>query len=140
MLGRQLIRINILFRGRAVPLCQTVIEHGSAQVSFAQLLPLIARAKGILDALGITNVRFLADRGFCDVELMNWLLAWGWHFRIRIKSSLLLADAQGRHLCRLHQIRLAAGESQFHHNVTLTAKHFSPVYLTLGHPTDDSEQ
>ena len=135
-----LIRIAILFRGRAVPLCQKVIEHGSAQVSLNQLLPLIAQAKGILDALGITNVRFLADRGFCDVELMDWLLACGWNFRIRIKSSLLLADAQGRHLCRLHQIKLAAGESQFHQNVTLTAKHFGPVYLALGRPTDDSEQ
>ena len=37
------------------------------------LLPLLARVKGILDALGIHDVRLLVDRGFCDVELMDWL-------------------------------------------------------------------
>ena len=62
-----------------------MIEHGSAQVSTEKLLPLLAGVKGILDALGTRNVRLLADRGFCDTELMDWLHACGWQYRIRIK-------------------------------------------------------
>ncbi len=79
-----LIRVAVLFRGRSVPLYSTVIEHASAQVSTTRLLPVLAHVKGMLDFLGIEDVRLLADRGFCDVELMDWLWACGWHYRIRI--------------------------------------------------------
>ncbi|MGY2895933.1 hypothetical protein [Deinococcus sp. UYEF24] len=68
-----LIRVAVLFRGRSVPLYSTVIEHASAQVSTARLLPVLAHVKGMLDFVGIRDVRLLADRGFCDVELMDWL-------------------------------------------------------------------
>jgi hypothetical protein len=91
-----LIRVAVFFRGRAVPLYSTVIEHASAQVSTTQLLPVLAHVKGMLDFVGIRDVRLLADRGFCDVELMDWLWACGWHYRIRIKSSLILADPRGQ--------------------------------------------
>ena len=89
-----LIRVAVLFRGRSVPLHSTVINHASAQVSTAQLLPVLAHVKGMLDFVGIRDVRLLADRGFCDVELMDWLWACGWHYRIRIKSSLILAPVK----------------------------------------------
>ena len=87
-----LIQVAVLFRGRSIPLVSTVLEHSSAQVSTAMLLPVLAHVKGLLDFLGICEVRLLADRGFCDVELMDWLWACGWHYRIRIKSNLILAD------------------------------------------------
>ena len=91
-----LIRFAITFRGRSLPLHQEVIQHESAQVSTRQLLPVLARVKGILDALGIHDVRLVADRGFCDTELMDWLWACGWNDRIRIKSNLSLADLAGQ--------------------------------------------
>ena len=90
-----MIRVAVLFRGRSVPLYSTVIEHSSAQVSTSQLLPVLAHVKGMLDFLGIRDVRLLADRGFCDVDLMDWLWACAWHCRIRIKSTLILADPPG---------------------------------------------
>lgn len=134
-----LIRVAVLFRGRSVPLAQEVLEHGSAQVSTAQLLPVLARVKGMLDVLGKRDVRLLADRGFCDVELMDWLRALGWDYRIRIKSNLILADPQGQRLGRLKDIPLAAREVRCFHNVTITGQRFGPVHLALGRPTEEGE-
>ncbi|WP_156103637.1 transposase [Deinococcus sp. YIM 77859] len=82
-----------------MPLVSRVIEHPSAQVSTAQLLPVLAEVKGLLDFLGLRQVRLLADRGFCDTEWMAWLRVCGWHYRIRIKSSLILAGCVGWARC-----------------------------------------
>ena len=135
-----LIRVAVLFRGRSVPLYSTVIEHASAQVSTARLLPVLAHVKGMLDFLEIGDVRLLADRGFCDVELMDWLWACGWHYRIRIKSSLILADPRGQRLCKVNEVKLAPRETRCFHNVTLTGQRFGPVHVVLGRPTDGPEQ
>lgn len=61
-----LIRMAVLFRGRAVPLVSRVLEHSIAQVSTAQLLPVLAEVKGLLDFLGLYKIHLLADRGFCE--------------------------------------------------------------------------
>lgn len=135
-----LIRVSVLFRGRAVPLVSRVLEHPSAQVSTAQLLPVLAEVKGLLDFLGLQRIRLLADRGFCDTELMAWLRACGWHSRIRIKSSLLLAAPDGTRLCKVGEIKLAARETRCLHNVMLTGQHFGPIHIALGRPTDGPEQ
>jgi len=135
-----LIRVAVLFRGRSVPLYSTVIEHPSAQVSTSRLLPVLAHVKGMLDFLGIRDVRLLADRGFCDVELMDWLWACGWHYRIRIKSNIILADPVGQRLCKVNEVKLAPRETRCFHNVTLTAQRFGPIHVVLGRPTDGPEQ
>lgn len=135
-----MIRVAVLFRGRSVPLYSTVINHASAQVSTARLLPVLAHVKGMLDFLGIRDVRLLADRGFCDVDLMDWLWACAWHYRIRIKSSLILADPQGQRLCKVNEVRLTPRETRCFHNVTITGQRFGPVHVVLGRPTDGPEQ
>ena len=135
-----LIRVAVLFRGRAVPLVSRVLEHSSAQVSTAQLLPVLAEVKGLLDFLGFHPVRLLADRGFCDTELMGWLRTCGWHYRIRIKSNLILAAPDGQRLCTVGEVNLAPRETRCFHNVTLTGKHFGPVHVALGRPTDSPGQ
>lgn len=134
-----LIRVSVLFRGRAVPLVSRVIPHPSAQVSTAQLLPVLAEVKGLLDFLGRQEVRLLADRGFCDTELMAWLRVCGWHYRIRIKSSLILAAPDGRRRCKVGEVRLAPRETRYFHNVALTGQHFGPVHVALGRPMDGPE-
>ncbi|MEF2280505.1 transposase [Deinococcus sp. YIM 134068] len=135
-----LIRVSVLFRGRAVPLVSRVLEHPSAQVSTAQLLPVLAEVKGLLDFLGQPEVRLLADRGFCDTQLMAWLRVCGWHYRIRIKSSLILAAPDGQRLCKVGEVRLSPRETRCFHNVTLTGQHFGPVHVALGRPLDGPEQ
>ena len=83
-----LIRLSVLYRGRAVPLVWCVLEHGSAQVGFATYRELLERAAVLLPrrCKGI----FLADRGFAATDLMAHLGRLGWHWRIRIKSSFWL--------------------------------------------------
>ncbi|WP_407541941.1 transposase (plasmid) [Deinococcus radiomollis] len=135
-----LIRVAVLFRGRSVPLHSDVIKHFSAQVSTAQLLPVLAHMKGMLSFLGISDVRLLADRGFCDVELMDWLWACGWHYRIRIKSNLILAVPRGQRLCKVNEVKLVPRETRCFHNVTITGQRFGLVHVVLGRPTDAPEQ
>ena len=92
------------------------------------------------DFLGLHEVRQQADRGFCDTDLISWLHVCRWHYRIRIKSSLILAAPDGQRLCKVSEIRLAARETRCFHNVTVTAQHFGLVHLALGRPIDSAEQ
>src|SRR5918996_80221 len=80
-----MIRISVIYRGRAIPLTWKVIEHGSAAVSFEVYKALLEQAKMLIPFA--CKVVFLADRGFADTQLMGHLRKMGWHFRIRIKST-----------------------------------------------------
>lgn len=134
-----MIRISILFRGRAVPLVTRVIKHASAQVSTEQLKPILAEARGIILAAGISKVRFLADRGFCDVDLMDLLSQCGWSYIIRIKSSLLLCAAGGQRLCKVGEVSLQVGEVKCFHNIRLTGQKYGPVHVALARPAHTQE-
>ncbi|MEI2419335.1 transposase, partial [Arthrospira platensis SPKY2] len=57
-----LIRISVIYRGRAVPLVWDVITHGSSSVAFATYRPLLDKALTLLPSR--SEVIFLADRGF----------------------------------------------------------------------------
>ena len=59
-----LIRLSVIYRGRAVPLVWQVIEHGSAAVSFEVYKDLLEQAKTRLPFA--SEVVFLADRGFAE--------------------------------------------------------------------------
>ena len=135
-----LIRVAVLWRGCAVPLVSQVIEHHSAQVSLAQLLPVLTEAQTLLERIGITDIRLLADRGFCDTKLMAWLTTAGWHYRIRIKSNLILSAPNKKRLGRINDVKLKPREMRCFHNVRLTGQRFGPVHVALGRPTDGPEQ
>lgn len=135
-----LIRVSVLFRGRAVPLVSRVIEHASAQVDTDELLPVLAEVKGLLDFVGIRQVRLLADRGFCDTDLLAWLQHCGWAYRIRIKSTLILSAPDGQRLCKISDVKLQPRETVCFHHVRLTGRRFGPVHVVLGRPSDDPEQ
>jgi hypothetical protein len=82
-----LIRISVIFRGRAVPVVWKVIEHKSNTVAYEVYKELLDAAAKLLPE-GV-RVVFLADRGFADTHLMGHVRELGWHFRIRIKCSFL---------------------------------------------------
>ena len=83
-----LIRISVIFRGRAVPLVWKVIEHKSNTVAYEVYKELLDDAAKLLPE-GFP-VFFLADRGFADTNLMRHVRELGWHFRIRIKCNFLV--------------------------------------------------
>jgi Transposase DDE domain len=132
------IRISVIYRGRAVPLIWKTIEHGSNMVSFNNYCTLLEEAAKLLP-LGC-NVIFLADRGFADTNLMDYLSQTvHWHWRIRIKSSFLVYR-RGQRRCKVNSVRLKRGQARFWHNVYITADRFGPVHLALAKPYGVKEE
>jgi len=131
-----LIRLSVIYRGRAVPLGWRVIEHGSAAVSFETYQDLLTEAKSRLPFA--CKVVFLADRGFADTQLMGHLRGLGWHFRIRIKSTFWIYPS---HLApfRVGEIALKPGYLSCWQEVSITDKHFGPVHLAVARPLGSDE-
>jgi Transposase DDE domain len=134
-----IIRIVVLYRGRAVPLVQTVIAHASATVSFEQLEEVLNTARAILRRLKRCKVIFLADRGFADISLMQRLKDFGWSYRIRIKASFGIYSPDKQLLCKIGQVALEAGQAKYYQNVRLTAQHFGLVHVALARPEGMNE-
>jgi len=123
-----LIRLSVIYRGRAVPLVWCVLEHGSAQVGFETYRELLERAAVLLPRR--CKVIVLADRGFADTDLMAHLGRLGWHWRIRIKSSFWLYR-RGCRRCKVERLAVARGQACFWHQVCITEKYYGPVHLAV---------
>ena len=131
-----LIRVSVIYRGRAVPLVWCVLQHGSAQVAFEAYRELLERAALVLPR-GCTVV-FLADRGFADTDLMAHLQRLGWHWRIRIKCSFWLYR-RGHRRCKVERLSVAQGHACFWHQVRVTEKHYGPVHLAVARPQSGND-
>ncbi|MEY4530970.1 MAG: hypothetical protein RLZZ156_1691 [Deinococcota bacterium] len=126
-----MIKIVLLYRGRGVTIAWEVIEHASAAVSLKQFLTILDEAKLILIKAGIKDVTLLADRGFADTSLMQYLNALGWTYIIRIKASFGIFSPAGDLLCKTGEVALACNQSKHYHNVYLTQNHFAIVHVGL---------
>jgi Transposase DDE domain len=131
-----LIRLSLIYRGRAVPLVWCVLQHGSAQVAFEAYRELLERAAVVLPRG--CRVVFLADRGFADTALLAHLQRLGWHWRIRIKSSFWLYR-RGHRRCKVERFSVAQGHACFWHQVCVTEKHYGPVHLAVARPQSGND-
>ena len=131
-----IVRISVIYRGRAVPLVWQVLEHGSSSVAYEAYEALLDAVPPLLPQ-GV-KVVFLADRGFADTQLLAHLRRLRWHFRIRIKASFGVYRS-GHSPCKVEDFTLAPGRALFLHNVALTADHFGPVSLALARHTSNGE-
>jgi hypothetical protein len=131
-----MIRISVIYRGRAIPLAWKVIEHGSASVAFEVYKSLLEEAKKRIPFA--CKVVFLADRGFADTQLMAHLQKMGWHFRIRIKSTFWIYP---RHMnaFQVGHIDLSPGHMRFWQAVEITEERFGPAHLAVAHPLGSDE-
>ncbi len=126
------IRISVIYRGRAVPLVWKTIEHNSSTVGFRAYRDLLDEAAKLLPTGA--NVIFLADRGFADTKLMEYLSdTLNWHWRIRIKSSFSVYRRNQRR-CKISNIKVKRGQARFWHNVYITGKKFGVVHIALAKP------
>jgi hypothetical protein len=131
------IRLALIYRGRAIPIVWQTIEHGSSTVAFDSYRALLERAAALLPAT--SQVVFLADRGFADTELMAYLRdRLQWHFRIRIKDSFKVYRP-GKRGCKLSRLGLQRGQARCWHHVTLTDKRLAGVHLACAKPMGASE-
>ena len=131
-----LIRLSVIYRGRAVPLGWRVLKHGSATVSLEMYKELLDEAKTRLPFA--SEVVFLADRGYADTQLMSQLRQLGWHFRIRIKSNFWMHPS---HLAafQVGEIELQPGHMRCWQGVWMTDKRFGPVHLAVARPLGSDE-
>ena len=131
------IRLSVIYRGRAVPLAWKTIEHSSSTVAFDDYQDMLAQAARCLPPEA--TVVLLADRGFADTKLMDYLnKTLHWHWRIRVRSSFYVHRQRQRRV-KLGHIRLKRGQARFWHNVYITGKRF-PVHLALAKPFGTTEK
>lgn len=125
-----IIRLALVYRGRAVPVVWTVLPGESATVAYKSYEPLLRSAADLLPQGA--QILFLADRGFAHHRLLGLLVDLNWRFCIRIKQSGVLyrSDFSTTKVSRLMPRR---GEVRFVHNIWLTQHGFGPVHLALGH-------
>jgi hypothetical protein len=131
-----IVRISVIYRGRAVPLVWQVVEQASSRVAYATYEALLDAVLSLLP-LGV-KVVMLADRGFADTAFLTHLRRLGWHFRIRIKTNFGVVRP-GHRPCKVEDFTLAPGRALFLHHVAITADHFGPVSLALARHTSNGE-
>ena len=133
-----LVRLSLVYRGRAIPIVWTVLEHGSATISHDTYKALLDQAAQVLFPFNC-KVIFLADRGFADTRLMQHLVELDWHFRIRIKESFYIYRP-GKRARQVKNIRLGVGRTQFWHHIQITQERFGNVHLAIGRTLESKER
>jgi len=131
-----LIRLSVVYRGRAVPLVWEVLAHGSSSVAHDTYAALLDAVPALLPA-GV-KVVFRADRGFADTEVLAQRRRLGWHCRIRIKATFSVLRP-GQPACKVEDCSLAPGRALFLHNVAITAAPFGPVSLAVARHSSTGE-
>lgn len=132
-----IVRISVIYRGRAIPMVWTVLEHPSSTVAFEVYKNLLNKAALLLLPFRC-QVIFLADRGFADTDLMTHSTKLGWEWRIRLKGNFLIFR-RGRRRCKAKRITPAKGRSLFFHNVFITAQKLGPVHLAIARNPQSKE-
>jgi Transposase DDE domain len=126
-----LVRLCVVYRGRALPVIWRVMAHPSASVSFEDYRQLLQQAVRRLPS--DKRVVLLADRGFVHCDLMRLLTTQlGWHYRIRLKSNSWIWRS-GKGWCQLKDFHFNRGEAWCWHQVRLHKKEsYGLVHLIVG--------
>lgn len=133
-----IIRVSLIYRGRAVPLVWAVLAAGSASVAYDRYAGLVRQVAELVPPQA--QVLFLADRGFLHLDLFRLVRDLNWRFRIRIKLSTNVWRANGRKTT-VARLMPPIGQARFVHRVWLLECCFGPVYLALAHVrTENGEE
>lgn len=125
-----IVRVALIYRGRALPLAWKVLEQGSASVRFVNYAPVLEEASRLLPAH--CQAVLLADRGFMDVDLLQLAVKLGWHFTIRTKTSLWVYRAF-KPRCKVGALTPPPGEIRLLNTIQVTERRFGPVHLVMAH-------
>jgi hypothetical protein len=125
-----IVRLALVYRGRALPLGWMVCASSSATVALARYQWMLVQVAATIPAG--SRVVLLADRGFLHVDLMRLAGELGWYFRIRIKANIWVYRAtKGRR--KVSALMPCPGRACFYRNVWVTEQRFGPVHLALAH-------
>ena len=112
-----MIHISIVCGQRAIPFLWKVIEHKSATVAFAEYKPLLKIAQKLIDPR-FSDVMLLADRGFANHQLIQWLQESSWHYSLRLPCDVMIHGAR-RHPIELKYLVPPVSEAILFQNVGL---------------------
>ena len=125
-----IIRLSLVYRGRALPLGWQVFASGSATVAVNRYQRLLAQVAGIMPSS--TKVVLLADRGFAHTDLMKIIKQLGWHFRIRLKQNTWVYQSNGR-VKQVKELIPSLGKGRFYESVWITKQQYGPLHLAVAY-------
>lgn len=125
-----IVRLALIYRGRAIPISWVVLSSASTSVALIDYQTILFQAVWVLPPT--SRVILLADRGFGDIRLLQLVRDLGWHFRLRLKSSIWVYRAT-KSRTKVGRLIPTKGQACFAHTVWITEQRFGPVYLALAH-------
>lgn len=125
-----MIRLSLVYRGRAVPLVWQVYERKSVSLPFKAYQGVLAHARRLLPAA--CEVVLLGDRGFRTTQLMRWctMQAHPWHFRLRLKGNQIILLASGEERA-LGTLGLKPGMVGFLQEVYLGKRRYGSLQIAM---------
>lgn len=135
--GYILIRLALIYRGRAIPLTWRVIKHNSTSVSYRDYKGLLYQALLILPPG--QRVVLLADRGFMHAKLVKFARKHHWGYRLRAKSNTLVRLSDGR-VTSMAALCPPRGHAHFYQGVHILGENIGPVSIALANPEAKQEE
>jgi len=132
-----LIRLSLVYRGRAVPVAWRVMRHNSATVSYRDYRALLYQALLILPPGH--RVVLLADRGFVHAQLIKFAHDHNWSYRLRAKSNTQVRLSDGR-VTSMAEICPPKSHAHFYWNVHVLGEGIGPVHIALANPKAAKEE
>jgi hypothetical protein len=134
--GYLLIRLALVYRGRAIPVTWRVIKHNSTSVSYMDYKVILKQALLILPEG--QPIILLADRGFLHAKLVKFCRKHHWAYRLRAKSStrVRLSD---RRVASMTKLCPPEGQAHFYQKVYILGEKIGPVNIALANPADDED-
>lgn len=134
--GYILIRLALIYRGRAIPVAWRVMKHHSATVSYKDYKVVLKQALLILPKG--QSVILLADRGFVHAKLVKFCRQHQWGYRLRAKSSTLIR-LPDRRVASFGRLCPSKGRAHFYQGVHILGENIGPVNIALANPEDDDD-
>ena len=135
--GYILIRLSLIYRGRAIPVTWRVIEHNSTSVGYKDYKGILAQAALILPKG--QRIVLLADRGFVHAGLVKFVRKHHWGFRLRAKSNTRVRLSDRRHVS-MAQLCPPKGHVHFYQGVYILGENIGPVNIAVAHPETEKEE
>lgn len=111
-----MIHLSVICGGRAIPLMWKVMEHKSSTVAFKEYKLMLRLSHRLLSKH--SDIMLLADRGFANHQLINWLKTSQWHYCLRLPCDVFIHGAR-KHPIELKYLYPPKSEAILYHNVGL---------------------
>ena len=135
--GHILIRLAIIYRGRAIPLVWRVLRRKSVEVGYKDYKGLLQLAVLLLPPG--QRIVLLADRGFVHAALVKFARAHQWGFRLRAKSNTVVR-LHGHQIASMAKLCPPREHAHFYHNVSILGENISRVHLAMANAEARDEE